>query len=1093
MKKIIYSLVIMIAAGSLFTSCIEPIEPVGIFDLREAKARYYDALSELRKADALVQQANAKLILAQEALVQQQVEGAKIANKMAELAYQLQQAIDEVTKQDLKYQLAQMEEEQKATMAALKAATLLAEEALRQAQSAVDMAKLDLTIAEQEALDEAMARYTAAYEDYLDAQVDLLEAQQELWEFEYEVANMYDSEGIFTEYYGKYIRTGLDYEEYLESCILYYGLQAAMWEAYKEQLEDNSTLADWNEDLEDLKEAYDELRYGRYQVTEDSAYYMATVYHEGFREFEMKAQKWVNDNPAVANPGSKPSNPDPKAAKYQKETYYADSIKFEALKYDESPAFAKFRSMLSSYTTVASIASKDTTTAVIVDDATAKTLTLVANQKNSQFKDFVLGTKNTSVIPNGTKMTYYDKTLGKNVEVEADYGLLGALDVLEREKVLKDEDKATEEELKEELAKRKKTWEDDRAALLAFYDEVKKAEKDAKIDPYSAYKPIADAKAALKKAKDDDAAGNSGLAGAAQDLMDALNDVIPHADLTKHDTAALVDAIVAFAKAREKYLPYKPYQYGSAIDSNIFYYAYAESPALIDSATTFKDLTVENFKKNGRFNWAWSNLPTKPETAADLSAGMTKQGAFMNIFNQLLSPAIAAKLETPAPVTVAEINAGNAFYGTYEFVPASGDDPAYMVYAGTTTKVVNPDVEKAEKALADACKKFDALMLRYWGVVTTVDGTNYNIFKKGATYGWDKYSPDVYTLKTFMDPYRAVIFDAAGTTIQPTKALQAILGTVDPNADPTKPNGENFAPIATTSQIFWNNDTDFYYYMKAQNALDEGTDDESIVKIREWIEGVIMAFGADETAAQQKAESTLATDQANVEKAQKTWETNKAKYDAYMEKLKAYCGKNYVTDLAGKSTPKYMTIAAPVDYASASVKQTQVGPFEWEGAWVFEGQQLADAEACVPGYPEKLAEWHTTAAETAEEMADLKALIDALEDAYVYAATKIAREMGINVEDLAEIGFEAIDGKYEVFDQLISYCQEEIEDALWYVSDYEDALAAFQAGMSDIDVTRMILENEVEKAELALFNAEVALQAAEDYYNNVLSHIFGEN
>ena len=58
MKKIIYSLVIMIAAGSLFTSCIEPVEPAGIFDLREAKARYYDALSKLRAADA-------ELVLAQ--------------------------------------------------------------------------------------------------------------------------------------------------------------------------------------------------------------------------------------------------------------------------------------------------------------------------------------------------------------------------------------------------------------------------------------------------------------------------------------------------------------------------------------------------------------------------------------------------------------------------------------------------------------------------------------------------------------------------------------------------------------------------------------------------------------------------------------------------------------------------------------------------------------------------------------------------------------------------------------------------------------------------------------------------------------------
>lgn len=42
----------MIAAGSLFTSCVENTEPQGIKDLRLAKADYLDALSNLRAADA---------------------------------------------------------------------------------------------------------------------------------------------------------------------------------------------------------------------------------------------------------------------------------------------------------------------------------------------------------------------------------------------------------------------------------------------------------------------------------------------------------------------------------------------------------------------------------------------------------------------------------------------------------------------------------------------------------------------------------------------------------------------------------------------------------------------------------------------------------------------------------------------------------------------------------------------------------------------------------------------------------------------------------------------------------------------------------
>ena len=59
MKKIIYSLVIMIAAGSLFTSCIEQVEPLGIQDLRYAKAEYIRALKDLRAADAELVRAQA--------------------------------------------------------------------------------------------------------------------------------------------------------------------------------------------------------------------------------------------------------------------------------------------------------------------------------------------------------------------------------------------------------------------------------------------------------------------------------------------------------------------------------------------------------------------------------------------------------------------------------------------------------------------------------------------------------------------------------------------------------------------------------------------------------------------------------------------------------------------------------------------------------------------------------------------------------------------------------------------------------------------------------------------------------------------------
>lgn len=66
MKKIIYSLVIMIAAGSLFTSCIAQTELDQSYkDMRDAKARYIDEMRKLKTAekdymDALARKVNAE-------------------------------------------------------------------------------------------------------------------------------------------------------------------------------------------------------------------------------------------------------------------------------------------------------------------------------------------------------------------------------------------------------------------------------------------------------------------------------------------------------------------------------------------------------------------------------------------------------------------------------------------------------------------------------------------------------------------------------------------------------------------------------------------------------------------------------------------------------------------------------------------------------------------------------------------------------------------------------------------------------------------------------------------------------------------------
>ena len=100
MKKIIYSLVMLVAVGSLFTSCIAPDEPQGVYELRHAKAEYIQALKDLtagqkalyeaqaahENAKAEVEKANAALVNAKAALEALKADGVKYDNEAKKIA-----------------------------------------------------------------------------------------------------------------------------------------------------------------------------------------------------------------------------------------------------------------------------------------------------------------------------------------------------------------------------------------------------------------------------------------------------------------------------------------------------------------------------------------------------------------------------------------------------------------------------------------------------------------------------------------------------------------------------------------------------------------------------------------------------------------------------------------------------------------------------------------------------------------------------------------------------------------------------------------------------------------------------------------------
>ncbi len=290
----------MIAAGSLFTSCIEPVEPAGIYDLREAKARYYDALSKLRAADALLVEAKADLKKADAEFRRAQVENQNLLNEAQRLANEAQKLGNEQEAAKWAMEIEELQKQHELNMINYEGQIAQAQENLRQILSDIEMAALDLTDAEKAALADAIFRYETAYGNYLDALEAVTDAEAALWALQYEYNNMCDEDGIYFDYYGEYIRTGEDLVEYYESCVEYYTTYAAYFANMYEEMAENSDLAKWAEELEELKADLAEREYNRYQVTKDSVEYMQNVFHDGNIEFGLAVNAWKEANPAVA-------------------------------------------------------------------------------------------------------------------------------------------------------------------------------------------------------------------------------------------------------------------------------------------------------------------------------------------------------------------------------------------------------------------------------------------------------------------------------------------------------------------------------------------------------------------------------------------------------------------------------------------------------------------------------------------------------------------------------------------------------------------------------------------------------------------------
>jgi len=266
----------MIAAGSLFTSCVNYDEPKGVQDLREAKASYLEALSGLRAADAEVQKSVAA------------INNAKAELEKANAAYRQAQVAA------LEIENSQKKAEADSAIAAAKAAAEVAavqyQEALAKAkaslestQKAIAAAALSLTKEEQKALDNIIDDYKEALEKYNCKLAAVEEAKADLYDAEHSVEKGKDW-------------TLEDEKARLEENIAYAEQTIAELEAYAEEFTSDPDIQAWASYLASLQAEMDQCEYDMYKKMAEREILKVKDLEEGVAAAKAAMQSWIDEN-----------------------------------------------------------------------------------------------------------------------------------------------------------------------------------------------------------------------------------------------------------------------------------------------------------------------------------------------------------------------------------------------------------------------------------------------------------------------------------------------------------------------------------------------------------------------------------------------------------------------------------------------------------------------------------------------------------------------------------------------------------------------------------------------------------------------------
>ena len=1032
MKKIIYSLVIMIAAGSLFTSCIDQVEPVGILDMRSAKAEYIRALKDLRAADAefrraeaALKQADARYRDAETAYLNAKTENQNLLNDLQKLLNEAQAMENELRAAQIADEIArlamQMEEDAKQheiNMLDLEQNLQQAAEDLRVALRNIALHSQDLTNDEKLAVAEAVAVYEGIFEVYTKQVVKVKEAQAYV-----------DS---LKEWRSRFADKDWDSE------LHQYSYKVNLWEReitrakarienYKAKLEavpspDEIDMNEWNAELEAMQAEIDALTYNFATTTtkEVAQYYVDNV-HDGVKQFNDAVKVFMAQFDGYnLNPLTKTEEALIKAGEKTQDDFkqkMADSIAFPKFPKGEISAatFNKFGYLLNSYVQNA----PDATTTIM--DPASDTIKIVGPVKQAM-KDFIMGKAGNG--ENSQKYEYTDKNKVKQT-LYANYGLWGAYDILERELVTTQEEAASEEKVKELEKEMKKQ------------DSIWAAHRQILIDGLAKYEPYTKAIAAYTAAVEKNGKGAQGMVQAIKDIKTAFGHVkgLTQANFDYYDSTEFFKAIIAFAKAREEYLDYTAPkakdidpQSDTKRDSTVFYYSKGKSGAgkPILASKKFSELTWEELRA-GEYEYDTTN------PGDNTPYGSSQTNAFGNIIKQLMGANFATALTgaTIADPTVSD-NMTSALYNTYTLV--TWDDPKKIQKGGKD--YMSADITAKKKAVEDAVQEYLDVYNSFWNKSVTAAGTEYTAYftavengAKAADIAKAKTNaekaiaalldptldPKCYTLNTFK-PYEdkaPIVTFSDGTNVDNTDAINAVLTAVDPSCtDKTDNTWFETNPISGGA-IFNGNNTDFYKAMKAEYDYYVATNPkitDELAAVKAWIEEVEKTFKAD-------ADKTGQDDTAAYKAWQKAYKAATDHAADLIEFLAALADFAGVDEEGNPNTP--VVIPDIYDSPETIAPNNVFALFETNvlgdvTGWIegLGGKQLELAKELFPEFPAKYAEWKIATDEYLDQKEHLNIVMDSFKAAY-YAAAKAAGYDEFNKEGKAAGDWDALYKAYK--------------------------------------------------------------------------------